>query len=135
MVAITATTYATPSAPVLQSRARLEQARREADRAESQAKQLRAQAEDAEQEAQTGQAKVSKLSTEVAQTAGTVTQQVSNQETSAQITKTQNFLAPVSTLAGNNFSFASNPLKSYASSTAIGQLMGQRSGRFVNVTA
>jgi TolA-binding protein len=134
MVAITATSYATPSAQVFQSQARLEQARREADQAESFAKQLRAQADDAEQQAQTDQGKVTTLTVQLAQTDGTYTRQLSNKKAATEITKTQEFLAPVAAVASNNFSFPANPLKSYASSTAIGQLLSQRSGRFVNLS-
>jgi TolA-binding protein len=135
MVAITATSYATPSAQAYQSQARLEQARREADQAESYAKQLRAQADDAEQQAQTEQGKVTTLSAQVAQTDSTYTRQKSNTATAAAVTQAQDVLVPVASVANNKFSFPANPLKSYASSTAIGQLLGQRSGRFVNVTA
>jgi hypothetical protein len=135
MVAITATTYATPSAQAWQSRTRLEQARREADQAESNAKELRAQADDAEQQAQVGQAKVTTLSNQVAQADGSYARQQSNQATSANVTTTQDVLAPVATVAINHFSFPANPLKSYASATALGQLLGQRSGRFVNLLA
>ena len=134
MAAITATSYATPSAQAYQSQSRLEQARREADQAESYAKQLRAQADDAEQEAQTEQGKVTSLSTQVAQTDSTYTRQLSNSAAATEVTKEQTVLAPVAAVANNNFSFPSNPLKSYASSTALGQLLGQRSGRFDNIS-
>jgi hypothetical protein len=135
VVAISVTSYATPSAQAYQSQTRLEQARREADQAESYAKQLRAQADDAEQTAQSEQGKVTTLSAQVAQTESTYSRQLSNAATAAEVTNAQQVLVPVATVAANKFSFPSNPLKSYASSTAIGQLLGQRSGRFVNVTA
>jgi hypothetical protein len=135
MVAITATSYATPSAQVYQSQVRLEQARREADQAESNAKQLRAQADDAEKQAQSGQAKVTSLTAQVVQADGTYTRQLTNRKTAAEDSKTQEFLAPLTTVAGNNFSFPSNPLKAYTSTTALGQLLGSRSGRFVDLSA
>lgn len=135
MVAIAATSYATPSAQVLQSRARLDQARRDADQAESNAKQLRTQADAAEQELQTDQTKVTTLTNQVEQSQSTYSVQVSSKATSALVTQAQNFLAPTVAVAANNFSFPSNPLKSYAGATPLGQLLAQRSGRIVNLTA
>lgn len=134
MVAITALSYATPSTQVLQAEARLEQARREADQAESNAKQLRTQADEAQAQSQTDQGKVTSLSAQVAQADSTYTRQLSNRQVLAANSQAQTFLAPVATLASNGFSFPANPLKSYASSTAFGQLLGQRSGRLVNLS-
>jgi hypothetical protein len=65
MVAITATNSTTPSVQASLGRARLEQARRDADQAEANAKDLRAQADKAESQAQQSQSKFSKVSAEV----------------------------------------------------------------------
>lgn len=133
MVAITATSYATPSAQAWQGRARLEQARREADRAESNARQLRAQADQAEQEAQSGQAKVSTLSNQVAQADSTYSTQLGNQQAASEAKRTQNALVPVATVANNKFSFPENPLKSAGSVwSAVNQ--APSSGRFVDLS-
>jgi len=61
MVAITATNAATPSLQSLLSKARLQQARTEADQAESKAQSLRAQADAAELDAQSSREKVRTL--------------------------------------------------------------------------
>lgn len=71
MVAIAATSYATPSAQAWQSRHRLQQARREADQAESDARQLRQQADQAAQQAQQSQTRVGALTAQAAREAGT----------------------------------------------------------------
>lgn len=114
MVAITATNYATPSPQAMLSRARLEQARSEADQAEANAKQLREQADQAEQQAQQGQAKVGALSDQVAQADSTYSSQLRKKVAVAESKQVQQFLAPVAEVASNNFSFPSNPLKSAA---------------------
>jgi septal ring factor EnvC (AmiA/AmiB activator) len=134
MVAITATSYATPSAQAWQSRAKLEQARREADQAESEAKQLRTQADQAENEAQKGQAKVSTLASQVAQVDSTYSSQVRKKAAVAENKKVQEFLAPVVAAADNNFSFPSNPL---VANDKLWSSLTQKptSGRIINQTA
>jgi multidrug resistance efflux pump len=67
MAAIAATSYATPSANTWAVRARLDQARRDADQAQARARQLRAQADQAEQQAQNGRARARSISAELAQ--------------------------------------------------------------------
>ena len=134
MVAITATTYATPSNVAWQGRAKLEQARREADQAEAQAKELRNAADQAEQDAQKGQSKVSALANQVAQTDSTYASQLRRKSAAADASKTQDFLAPVTAASDNNFDFPSNPLQSGSS---LWNALSQKptSGRLVNVTA
>ena len=134
MVAITALSSATPSTLLQQGQSRLDQARREADQAESNARDLRAQADDAQAQSQTDQTKVSTLTAQLAQANSTYSRQLSNKVTSVTNSQTQNFLAPLATVVGNGFSFPANPLKSYASATALGQWLGQRSGRLVNLS-
>lgn len=94
MAAITATSYATPAAQAWQSRARVDQAQREADQAESRAKALRTQAEQAEQEADQGQARVGTARTQLAQTDSTYSSQVRQQQAAAQFKETQAALTP-----------------------------------------
>lgn len=111
MVAITATSYATPSVQQWQTRARLEQARREADQAESNAKQLRNQADQAEQQAQQSQGRVTNLSTQAQQSATTYQVQASNRQVARSVQQSQAILAPVATVARNGFDFPQNPLR------------------------
>jgi septal ring factor EnvC (AmiA/AmiB activator) len=69
IAALAATSYSTPSNQVWNSRARLDQARREADQAEANAKQLRTQADQAERDAQQSQTRVRAASAQVDQVA------------------------------------------------------------------
>lgn len=134
MVAITATSYATPSPQAMLSRTRLAQARSEADQAEANAKQLREQADQAEQQAQQGQAKVGALSEQVTQADSTYSSQLRKKVAVAESRQVQQFLAPVAEVAGNNFSFPSNPLKSAAKVwTTVNQKAS--SGRLLDQTA
>jgi hypothetical protein len=134
MVAITATNSATPSPQAMLSRARLQQARNEADRAEATAEQLRDQADQAEQQAQQGQAKVGALSQQVAQTDSTYSSQLRRQVAVDGARQVQQFLAPAAQAASNGYSFPSNPLKPTANSWAT---VNQRvsSGRLLDQVA
>ncbi len=71
MVAITSLNSATPSVQAALGRARLAQARREAEQAEANAKDLRAQAEQAEQEVTESKDKVRRVSSSLSREAGT----------------------------------------------------------------
>lgn len=133
MVAISATSYATPSAQVMQARAKLDQARREADQAEATAKQLREQADQAEQQAQQGQARVGALRTQVSQADSTYSSQLRSKTAVAASKQVQEFLAPVAEVARNGYSFPSNPLLSSGNLwSAINQKPS--TGRLVNQT-
>lgn len=113
------------------SRARLQQARAEADRAEANAEQLREQANEAEQQAEQGQAKVGALSQQVAQADSTYSAQLRKKVAIAESRQIQQFLAPVAQVASNNFSFPSNPLQSPASTWSTAN-QRPSSGRLVN---
>jgi phage repressor protein C with HTH and peptisase S24 domain len=134
MVAITATSSATPPTQAWQGQARVAQARREADQAEGLARQLRSQANQAEQEASKGQARVSALSAQVAQTDNTYSAQVQQQKASSASRHTQAVLAPVAAAAGNQFGFPANPLRSGGQGWTA-SLQRPSSGRLVNLTA
>lgn len=134
MVAITATNYATPSPQAMLSRARLAQARNEADQAEVHAKQLREQADQAEQQAQQGQAKVGALTEQVAQADSTYSAQLRRKVAASESRQAQRFLAPLAEVASNNFSFPSNPLQTSASVWANANQKAS-SGRLLNQTA
>jgi chromosome segregation ATPase len=133
MAAISATSYATPSAQARIVRARLEQARREADQAESNARQLRAQADQAEQDARADQARVSSLGRQVTQEDSAYSAKLSNQVAASEAKRAQDTLVPVSTAASNKFSFPENPLKTDARAwSAVNQ--APSSGRFVDLS-
>lgn len=136
MVAIAATSYATPSSPlVMQTRVRLEAARREADQAEANARELRAQAEQAEQEAQKGQSRVTSLSAQALQTDSTYASQIRRQASASEARRTQDFLAPVAAVAANNYSFPQNPLKPSANTWSLVNQQGATIGRLLNLSA
>jgi hypothetical protein len=134
MVAITATSYATPSAQAWQGRARVEQARRQADQAETHARQLRSQAEQAEQEAVQGKARVSAVSAQVAQADSTYSAQLQRQVAGSALRQTQAVLAPVAAAADNQFGFPTNPLLTRSSGWSE-ILQNKSSGRLVNLSA
>ena len=79
MAAIAATSYATPSSQAWAGRARLDQARRQAEQAEAKASALRVQANQAEQEAQKDQQKVRAIGAQVAQADSTYSSQLRQQ--------------------------------------------------------
>ncbi len=78
MVAITATNVATPSLQSVLNRSRLEQARREADRAEANAQSLRSQANEEERKAQQNQDKVRTLTAQARQDDATYASSLQN---------------------------------------------------------
>lgn len=133
MVAIASTSYATPSAQAWQGRARLDQARRQADQAEANARQLRSQADLAEQEAQNGQQNVRSVSAQVAQADSTYSAQLNRQAAAATAQKVQAALAPVSAVASNQFSFPANPLTSKGSPWQAANLRAS-SGRIIDLS-
>lgn len=144
MVALTAISYETPSPEVSLGRARLEQARREADQAEAYARQMRATADRAEAEASKGQERVSSLSNQVAQVQSqaknledaTYTSQLKKQMEAPISPAKQEALASLSTVARNGFSFPSNPLMTYSRASSLAGLTGAKtSGLIVNQKA
>jgi len=146
MVALTAVSYETPSPEVSLGRARLEQARREADQAEAYARQMRATADQAEVDASKGADKVSALSNQVAQsqsqaqtrpqTDATYTSQLKKKLEAPSSPATQDALASLSTVARNGFSFPRNPLVAYSRASSLAGMTGAKtSGLIVNQTA
>lgn len=131
---IAATSYATPSAQAWAGRARLNQARQEADQAEARARQLRTQADQAEQQAQQGQNTVRTLSAQVAQQDSTYSAQLRKQASSEQTRQVQSLLNPVTAVTGT-----SAPLPNDAPSLPFQpwSTANQRatSGRLLNVSA
>lgn len=134
MVAITATNSATPSIQVVLGRARLEQARREADQAEANAKDLRAQADDAEQQAQQSQANVRQVSARTRQDEATYAQP--RKSTASEVpVKVQNLIVQMYSATSQKRTLSGNPLKTHANSAPIVNTQGQSTGRIVNVSA
>ncbi|RFO95418.1 hypothetical protein DIC66_18160 [Rhodoferax lacus] len=131
MVAIAATSYATPPSQVWQGRSRLEQARRDADQAEANARQLRTEAEQAEQEAQQSQARVSSVGAQVAQAENTYSAQVRKQIASASTNQTEAALAPASKPAANPLTVTASA-KAVASEAWSKTSQAPSTGRFVN---
>jgi hypothetical protein len=131
MVAIAATSYATPSAQAWQGRARLDQARREADQAEANARQLRTEADQAEQEAQQGQSKVRDASAAVAQSDSTYSAQLQKQVAASENRQVRALLSPPATPASQAPAFPDNtPKLSQTPWSKVNQRVS--SGRFVN---
>ena len=134
MVAITATNSATPSLQVTLGRARLEQARREADQAEANARDLRAQADDAEQQAQRSQDNVRKVSARTQQEEATYAQPREN-STSEVPLKIQKLIEQMYSATSEKRAQSGNPLKANVHAAPIVNVQGQATGRIVNVSA
>lgn len=135
MVAITATNSTTPSIQAALGRAKLQQARREADQAESNAQNLREQADAAELEAQKSQANVRTLSTRTQQeSAATYAAPRVNAETEVPV-KTQDFLVGIYSATSQKRADSGNALKSDAHAAPVINSQGQATGRIVNLSA
>lgn len=134
MVAITATNSATPSIQVSLGRARLEQARREADRAEANARDLRAQADDAERQAQGSQNNVRKLATSVLRDEATYARPRDDATAEVPI-KIQKLIEQMYSATSGSRAQSGNPLKADANAATVTNMQGQKTGRIVNVSA
>jgi len=134
MVAITATNSATPTALLALGKARLEQARREANQAEANAQSLRSQADAAEIDAQKSQDNVQKVATHNARADTTYSSQP-NSGTSEVPKKTQDFLVDMYSAASEKFAASGNALKTDPKAPPVVNTQGQSTGRIVNVSA
>ena len=134
MVAITATSSATPSVQVGLGRARLEQARREADQAETTARDLRAQADGAEQQAQSSQENVRKIvvSNQRAESTYSVPISTSSPEVPIQV---QNLIEKMYAATSEQRARSGNPLKTNTNAAPVINTQGQATGRIVNISA
>lgn len=132
MVAITATNSATPSVQVALGKARLDQARREADRAEAKAQSLRDQADAAELDAQKSKENARELSTQKQPTEVTYTSP-RNSVTSAVSKKIQDFLVDLYSDSQQKRASSNNTLKTNANSAPILNSQGQSTGRILNL--
>lgn len=156
MVAITATSSATPLLQVAVLRSRLEQAQREAAQSEAEANSLQSQADEAQRQAneqqgvvrdlgnQTRQAQATTSATQVADTAlptqgqnllaqtSTYMKASSSSEVPAQ---TQDFLIRLYTATSGKFAASGNALKSDANAPVVLNAQGQATGRILNLRA
>ena len=134
MVAITATNSATPSLQASVSKARLEQARRDADQAESNAERLRSQADAAESEAQNGHNRVRELTSRSQQTDPTYKPKI--QDAAPEVSaKEQELLVEAFKATGATHTTHASALKSSQDAPPVVNTQGQAIGRIVNVTA
>lgn len=134
MVTITATNSATPSIQASLGRARLEQARREADQAEASARDLRAQADDAEQQAANSQGNVRKVaaSNQLEPSTYSAPRASSTLEVPLKVQKLiEKMYAATSEQRAQN----GNPLKTNVTAAPVVNSQGQATGRIVNVSA
>jgi hypothetical protein len=134
MVAITATNTATPSAQLVQVRARLEQAKRIADQAESNAQTLRSEADAAEIDAQKSQQIVRSLTARNREINATYASPL-NSKTSEVPKQTQDFLVDMYSATSDKFAASGNALKTDPKANPVINPQGQSTGRIVNVSA
>lgn len=134
MVAIASTTNATPSLQASLLRTRVEQAQREADRAEADARDLRSQADQAEQEAQSKQETASGLAAQ--SRSPEITYSSPTRAASSQVpAQTQDFLVRLYRSTSQKFADSGNPLKSDPNAAPVVNSQGQATGRIVNIRA
>lgn len=134
MVAITATNSATPSLQASVSKARLEQARREADQAESNAQRLREQADAAENDVQKSHDRVRDLASRSQQTDPTYKPQAQGNAPEVSL-KTQDLLVSAYKANTSTRTANGNPLKTNSGAAPVMNTQGQATGRIVNVSA
>jgi hypothetical protein len=134
MVAITATNSATPSVQASVGRARLAQARREAEQAEANARDLRAQADDAERQAQSSQENVRRLSSRNRQEEVTYAQPRTSSTSEVPI-KVQKLIEQMYSATSDKRAESGNALKTNVNASPVVNSQGQATGRIVNVSA
>lgn len=133
MVALAATSTATPSLQPMLARSRLEAARREAQQAESTVRDLRAQVDAAENELEKRQGKVRSLSDQSRQSDPTYKSGV--QRASADVpVKTQEFLFGLYQATSAKRQADGNGLKTDPAAPPVRNIQGQATGRIVNLS-
>ena len=134
MVAIAATTNATPSLQASLSKVRLQQARREADQAESVAQKLRSEAQTAETEAAQSRSLVRTLSAN--STNADPTYQARQSPASSGLrADSQNLLVDLYQRSAALRGTDNNPLLTANTPVPIQNAQGQMTGRIINVRA
>lgn len=133
-MAIAATTSASPSLQATLNKARLEQAKRDAENAESTVQVLEQQTAQAEQEAQTKRDNVRELSTRSALDDTTYIGQLRAARSSV-APATQDFLVRMYTATSAKFAASGNALKSSLSGRPFINTLGEPTGRILNLSA
>jgi di/tripeptidase len=134
MLALPATSSASPSLQATLSKARVEQVRRAADQAEAQAQALRAQADQAESEAQKTEVAQPTVSSPKPGEELTYTAVVKS-STSEVPAQTQDFLVRLYKATSQKFAASGNALKSNEDAAPVVNAQGQSTGRIVNTQA
>lgn len=134
MVAITATNSTTPSVKLAMTRARVEQARREADQAEATARDLRARAEDAEQQSSKSQDYLRQVTARARQEELTYKPKPDGASSEVPL-KVQKLIEQMYNATSAARASNGNPLKTNADAAPIINTQGQPTGRIVNVSA
>ncbi len=140
MLALPATTNATPSLQSTLNRGRAEAARRTADQLESQAQSLRAQADQQETEApfdsQTTEPKVLALPPPPKAEPENTTYTAQLRPAKAEVSpKTQDFLLRLYKATSQKFADSGNALKTDKDARPVLNTQGQATGRIVNIEA
>ncbi len=134
MVAITATNSATPPPQLAMSKARVSQARQEAEQAEARAQELRSQADAAEIDAQKSHQRARTVAAQSRQSDPTYAPALATNKAEVE-PKTQDFLVRMYSASASKFSEAGNPLKSQPNAAPVVNNQGQSTGRIVNISA
>lgn len=133
MVSITATNSANPPPQISLGKARLEQARREADQAEARARDLRAQADDAEQQARHSRDNVRKASARVIEEAATYSHPRDSSASEVPL-KVQKLIEQIYGATTEKRALNGNALKTNANAAPVVNIQGQATGRIVNIS-
>lgn len=133
-MAIAATNSATPSLQATLSKARLEQAKREADSAQIKVETLQQQTEQAEQDLQVKRENVQELAGRTALQDTTYGSQLRAAK-SAVAPATQDFLVRMYTAASSKFAASGNALKTSLAARPFVNTLGQATGRIVDISA
>ena len=133
MVAITATSSATPLLQAAVLRSKMEQAQREADRADAEAKSLQTQADDAERQANEERGLVRDLASQSRQLQSATYSR--NAATPEVPMKTQDFLVRLYGATSGKFAAGGNALKANANAAPVVNAQGQATGRILNLSA
>ena len=140
MLALPATSSATPSLQSTLNRSRLEQARQQADQLEAQAQSLRNQADQAEGDAEKGQDKVRSLSAQSNSSSSTASDSTYSSAVkpagAAEVPpKVQDFLVRMYSATSQKFTDSGNALKGRADTAPVLNTRGQATGRILNTEA
>jgi hypothetical protein len=133
MVAITATNSATPSIQTSLGRARVEQARRQADQAEATARDLRSQADEAERQANSSEDNLHKVTARVQQEE--VTYKPPDNNAPEVPLKVQKLIEQMYSATSEARAQSGNPLKTQANAAPVVNNQGHATGRIVNISA